>query len=313
MTDERTRVLSTTERDFIGYGEHPAQGSWPNGAQVAISLVINYEEGSERSLAFGDPDQESGSEWGSYPFPADKRNLATESMFEYGSRVGIWRLFKLLDDYKLDATFFACALALERNPAVAQAILRGNHAVVSHGYRWEEHFRMGREEERERIALAMESFKRTLGKTPRGWYCRVAPSANTRELLVESGLFDYDCDSYNDDQPYYVKVKGRNHLVVPYTADNNDFNFWQSTGVNTGAQFFEHLKDSFDQLYSESEHCPKLMSVGLHPRMVGRPARMVALRKFIEYTLRFPRVAYMNRDDIAMHWLSKHPPTETAS
>ena len=291
-------------RDFIGYGGQPAGGSWQDGAQLAISLVVNYEEGSERSMAAGDPDQEKGSEWGTYLYPEGARNLAVESMFEYGSRVGIWRLLELMKQQNVRSTFFACAVALEENPAVVRAINENNHGVVSHGYRWEEHFRMERREEKERIDLAMASFKKTLGYLPRGWYCRYGPSTNTRELLVEHGGFDYDCDAYNDDQPYFVDVLGKKHLVVPYTPDVNDFRFWQSPGLTTGNEFFEYLKDSFDTLYAESFLAPKILSIGLHPRMIGRPGRIGGLKRFIEYTKTFDKVAYMTRDEIADNWLS---------
>ena len=221
-------------RDLIGYGPQRPTGRWPGGAGLAISLVINYEEGSERSLAMGDEEQEAVTEWGSYELPHGVRNLGMETTYEYGSRVGIWRLFTLLERYQAHATFFACAVALEQNREVARAICDGGHCVVSHGYRWEEAFRLSRAEEAEHIRLAVESFRRTTGGQPRGWYCRYGPSVNTRELLVAHGGFDYDCDAYNDDQPYFVPVSGMQHLVIPYTPDVNDYRFWQPGIANVG-------------------------------------------------------------------------------
>jgi len=291
-------------RDLVGYARDLPAGGWPGGARLAISLVVNYEEGSERSLAMGDADQETLTEWNSYILPPGVRNLAMETMYEYGSRVGIWRLFDLFDRYAIKATFFACAVALEQNQLVADAIVDGGHAVVSHGHRWEETFRLSREEERDHIRLALASFQRTLRLRPRGWYCRYGPSVNTRELLVEEG-FDYDCDAYNDDLPYFVETAGKRHLVVPYTPDINDFRFWQSPGLSTSADFFDYLKDSFDVLYAEGARRPRMMSVGLHPRQIGRPGRIAGLQRFLAYTKQFENVAYLTRDEIADAWLDQ--------
>jgi peptidoglycan/xylan/chitin deacetylase (PgdA/CDA1 family) len=292
------------QRDLIGYGRDLPPGGWPGGARIAVSVVVNYEEGSERSLAMGDPDQETSTEWNSYALPDGVRNLAMESMYEYGSRVGIWRIFDALDRHAVKATFFACAVALEQNPAVARAIVDGGHGVVSHGYRWEETFRLDRDAEREHIRMALTSFEKSLGYRPRGWYCRYGPSVNTRELVVEEG-FAYDCDAYNDDLPYFVDVRGNRHLVVPYTPDVNDFRFWQSPGLSTASQFFEYLKDSFDTLYREGAQRPRMMSIGLHPRQIGRPGRIAGLERFLEYTQSFDDVAYLTRDEIADAWLAE--------
>ncbi len=294
------------ERDLVGYAQDLPPGGWPGGARIAVSLVVNYEEGSERSFAMGDPDQETSTEWNSYELPRGVRNLAMESMYEYGSRVGIWRILELFKKYEVRATFFACAVALEQNPGVGEAINMGRHAVVSHGYRWEEVFRLSREEERDHILRAIESFQRTLGFRPRGWYCRYGPSVNTRELLIDVGGFTYDCDAYNDDLPYFVQVSGHQHLVIPYTPDVNDFRFWQSPGLSTASQFFEYLKDSFDVLYSEGEKRPRMMSIGLHPRQIGRPGRIAGLERFLAYTTGFADVAYLTRDEIADAWLADH-------
>ena len=249
-------------RDLIGYGKKRPQGTWPNGARLAISLVINYEEGSERSLAMGDPDQESMTEWGSYAIPDGTRNLAMESMYEYGSRVGIWRILDILDQQSVRATFHACAVAFEQNPDVARAAVAGGHEICSHGYRWEEVFRLTEEQEREHMRLAIESFERTCGKRPVGWYCRYGASVNTRRLVAEEGGFLYDSDAYNDDVPYFVEVEGKRHLVVPYTADVNDFRYWNSPGLSQASDFFEYMKESFEVLYEESAEGPRMMSIG---------------------------------------------------
>ncbi|MBA2529505.1 MAG: polysaccharide deacetylase family protein [Euzebyales bacterium] len=295
---------SDARRDLVGYGRDLPPGRWPLDARLVVSVVVNYEEGSERSFAMGDADQETSTEWNSYELPAGVPNLAMESMYEYGSRVGIWRIFDTLDRHQVRATFFACAVALEMNPAVAAEIIRGQHGVVSHGWRWEETFRLSPEEEREHIHMALASFERTLGRRPRGWYCRYGPSAATRQLVVEEG-FDYDCDAYNDDLPYFVEVAGKRHLVVPYTPDNNDFRFWQSPGLSTASQFFEYLKDSFDVLYAEGERRPRMMSVGLHPRQIGRPGRISGLERFLAYARGFPDVSFLTRDEIADAWLAQ--------
>ncbi|MBX5452748.1 MAG: allantoinase PuuE [Acidobacteriia bacterium] len=294
------------QRDLVGYANTPPRGRWPNGSRLAVSIVVNYEEGSERSLAMGDPDQEAMTEWGNYPMPPHIRNLAMESMYEYGARVGVWRILEMLAEAGVHATFFACALAFEQNPAVARAAVDAGHEICSHGYRWEEVFRLSEQEEREHIRLAVESFQKTCGKRPVGWYCRYGASTRTRRLVVEEGGFLYDSDAYNDDVPYFVEVSGKRHLVVPYTPDINDFCFWNSPGFVQADDFFIYLKESFDVLYAEAARYTRMMSIGLHPRIIGRPGRIRGLRRFIDYAKQFPDVWFATREEIARAWLQQY-------
>jgi len=290
------------ERDLVGYGRTPPRKSWLGSSRLAVSLVLNYEEGSERSMPLGDENQETLTEWGSYPFPSNKRNLAMESMYEYGSRVGVWRIFDVFDRQSVKSTFFACAQAFEFTPDVARAAVDAGHEICSHGWRWEEVYNLTEDEEREHIQLAIRSFVKTCGKRPVGWYCRYGPSVHTRRLLVEEGGFLYDSDSYADDVPYEVEVNGKDHLVIPYTPDTNDIQFWLADPLATSEQFFTYLKDSFDTLYRESEISPRMMSVGLHCRVIGRPGRIAGLERFIEYANSFDGVWFATREEIARSW-----------
>jgi peptidoglycan/xylan/chitin deacetylase (PgdA/CDA1 family) len=301
-------AVESMERDLIGYGNSPPTIRWPNGARLAISIVDNYEEGSERTFAMGDPDQETMTEWGSYPLPPEVRNLAMESMNEYGSRAGIWRILRVLEKHDVRCTFFASAIALEKAPEVARTAVAQRHEICSHGYRWEEVFRLSEKEERNHIKMALDSFRRTTGKRPVGWYCRYGPSVNTRRLLVEEGGFIYDSDAYNDDLPYFVEVEGKQHLVVPYTPDVNDFRFWQANGPVTAGQFYDYLRDTFDVLYEEAATHPKMMSLGLHNRIIGRPGRIKSLDDFIGYAKSKPEVWFATREEIARWWLDHAQP-----
>lgn len=292
-------------RDLVGYGSARPGGQWPNGSRLAINVVVNYEEGSERSFAMGDPDQESMTEWGSYPFPKDIRNLAMESMYEYGSRVGIWRILDALRASSVPATFFACAVAFEQNPDVARVAVADGHEICSHGYRWEEVFRLTEEEEREHIALAVRSFEKTCGRRPVGWYCRYGPSVRTRRLIAEEGGFLYDSDAYNDDVPYFVEAAGQRRLVVPYTCDVNDIRFWSSPGLAQADDFFHYMKETFEVLYAEAANGPRMMSIGLHPRMIGRPGRIRSLKRFFDFAAQYDDVWFATREDIAKAWLER--------
>src|SRR5215472_7200844 len=292
-------------RDFIGYGSHPPDPQWPNGARLALNICINYEEGSEPSIGDGDAVSETGlTEGGAGGF--EGRDLAAESMFEYGSRVGIWRMFHLLRERRLAATVFVCALALERNPAVAAAIRESGYDVCAHGWRWERHQKLSLDEERERIARTVKSLTDSVGERPLGWYCRYGPSVNTRRLIVEEGGFLYDSDAYNDELPYWVRVVGRNHLVIPYGLVNNDAKFIRGA-LATGDDFFAFLKDAFDLLCREGAAASKMMSIGLHARLTGHPGRAAGFAKFLDYVMTCSEVWVCRRIDIARHWIKTHP------
>jgi peptidoglycan/xylan/chitin deacetylase (PgdA/CDA1 family) len=299
--------MAEHERDFVGYGRRPPDPRWPDGARLALNFVINYEEGSEASVPDGDAGTETAlTEGGSAGFAG--RDLGAESMFEYGSRVGVWRLFRLFADRKLPATIYACALALERNREVGAAIREHGFDTAGHGWRWVRHAGLDEEEERRQIAHAVSSIEETTGARPLGWYCRYAPSLATRRLLVEQG-FLYDSDAYNDELPYWVRVGDRPHLVVPYTLTNNDTKFFRG-GMSTGGQFFDYLRDAFDMLYREGARQPRMMSVGLHCRIAGHPGRAVGLDRFLDHVSRHSGVWICRRGDIARHWHAEHRPGE---
>jgi len=301
--------LTTYPRDLSGYGATPPDPRWPGHARLALQVVVNYEEGSEYTLLDGDDRIETGlAEAPGGRTPKGVRDLAMESMYEYGSRVGFWRLHRLFTERRVPITVFACAVALERNPAVARAIVEAGFDVCCHGWRWIEHFQLSEAEEREHIRRAVESLTRTTGSRPLGWYCRYGPSVNTRRLLVEEGGFLYDSDAYNDELPYWVTTAGRPHLVVPYTLDANDGKFCTPAGVGTGEEFFSYLRDAFDVLYAEGATSPKMMSVGLHCRLSGRPARTQGLARFLDHVRRHDRVWICRRLDIARHWIAHHRP-----
>jgi allantoinase len=297
---------ATPARDFVGYGPRAPDPQWPKDARLALNICVNYEEGSEPSIPDGDAASETGlTEGGAGGF--DGRDLAAESMFEYGSRVGIWRLFRLLRERGLAATVFACALALERNPTVAAAIREAGYDVCAHGWRWERHQTLSLEEERDRIARAVKSITAAVGERPLGWYCRYGPSVNTRRLVVEEGGFLYDSDAYNDELPYWVRVLGRDHLVVPYCLVNNDAKFIRGA-MAAGDDFFAFLNDAFDLLYREGASAPKMMSIGLHARLTGHPGRAAGFEKFLDQVMAYSDVWVCRRVDIAHHWRAVHPP-----
>ena len=291
-------------RDLIGYGEHPPRVRWKDDAKVAVQLVVNYEEGSEKTFAMGD-----GVNDGMYELPFavdDQRDLAVESMYEYGSRAGIWRLFRVFDTAAIPVTFFAAAVALERNPEVAAKLARRGDEAAGHGFRWSNHYEMTKDEEREAIKLAVASIERSTGTRPDGWYCREM-SVNTRDLVVEEGGFLYDSDTYNEDLPYWTTIQGRSHLVVPYSLVVNDARYIMGTGFGSPEQFFETAKATLDRLRNDGDDVGRMMSIGLHPRITGNPARADALARFIDYAQGFDDVAFMRRVDIAKTFAEQVP------
>ncbi|ANT63671.1 chitin deacetylase (plasmid) [Salipiger sp. CCB-MM3] len=304
-------MLNSLERDFIGYGEHPPQAEWPNGAKLALNFVLNYEEGSEYALDLGDGLSDAGLTEAPSSVPQGARDLAAESMFEYGSRVGFWRLHRLFQSRGLPMTIYACALALERNPDAARAIAAADYDICCHGWRWVEHYKLSEAEERAHIARAVTSLQKTVGKAPDGWYCRYGPSVNTRRLVTEHGGFLYDSDSYADELPFYVEQDGAPRLVVPYTLTNNDLK-WSTGNLSDGESFYRSLKESFDMLLEEGATTPKMMNVGLHMRLVGHPGRASGLARFLDYARSKPEVWICKRVDIARHWLQRHPPEAAA-
>src|SRR6266851_5493388 len=297
----------TYTRDLVGYGPTPPDPQWPGRARLALQLVMNYEEGGERSILHGDEEAESflHEVVGGEPVRG-ARNLQVESVYEYGSRAGLWRLLRLFRERDIKISVFAVAMALERYPDAARAIVDAGHEVVSHGWRWIDYQFVSEEVEREHIRRAVASIERAAGTRPLGWYTgRLSP--NTRRLVVEEGGFLYDADAYNDDLPYWVEVAGRPHLVVPYTLDNNDMKFGTPQGFNSGGDFFTYLRDAFDVLYAEGARAPKMMSVGLHMRLAGRPGRAAGLARFLDHVLTHDGVWMCRRVDIARHWMATHP------
>jgi putative urate catabolism protein len=294
-----------SDRDLVGYGATPPDPRWPNGARLALSFVLNYEEGGERTILEGDGESESFlHEVVGAPPTIGRRNLNTESMFEYGSRAGFWRIHRIFTSHGLPLTVYAVGQALERNPEAARAMVDAGWEVASHGYRWIDYIEWDEEAEREHFRLAIEAIEKTCGQRPVGWYTGRL-SDNTRRLVVETGGFLYDSDSYADELPYWVEVEGQDHLVIPYTLDNNDMKFMSTNGFVTSSQFLEYLVDAFEQLYAEGG---RMMNVGLHCRIVGRPGRAPALDKFLAHVKQKDNVWVTTRAEIARHWREHHPP-----
>ncbi|MCK8080849.1 allantoinase PuuE [Vibrio sp. 1CM24A] len=294
-------------RNLIGYGANPPNPQWPGNARVAVSFVLNYEEGGERCLLHGDDESEAFlSEIPSAQPIKGERHISMESIYEYGSRVGVWRVLRLFDEYEIPLTVFAVAMAIERHPDVAKAMVEAGHEICSHGYRWIDYQYIDESEERDHMTKAIEIIQQVTGQRPQGWYTgRTGP--NTRRLVAEEGGFLYDSDAYDDDLPYWHTETGHPQLVIPYTLDVNDMRFSTAQGFNSGEQFFQYLKDTFDTLYMEGETAPKMMSVGLHCRLIGRPGRIAALRRFLDYVKQHDSVWLCRRIDIANHWHQHHP------
>jgi allantoinase len=290
-------------RDLIGYGANPPAANWPNGARVAVQFVINYEEGAENSVLYGDELSEGflSDMVGAARHPA--RAIAMESLYEYGSRAGFWRLHRLFADRQIPVTVFGVAAALDQNPDAVEAMLRANWEIATHGYRWIDYQYIPAEIEREHMAKAIEIHKRLTGTRPLGWY-QGRTSPQTAALVVEDGGFVYDADSYADDVPYWDRRHGAPQLIVPYTLDANDMKFVALNGFTHGDQFFAYLRDTFDQLREEGG---RMMSIGLHARIAGRPARARAVAKFLDHVLASGDAWIARRIDIARHWQEAHP------
>jgi len=293
-------------RDMIGYGQHPPKVTWPNKAKLAIQFVINYEEGGENCVLHGDKASEAFlSEIVGAQALEGVRHMNMESIYEYGSRAGFWRLHRMFTQRNLPVTVFGVAMALERNPDIVDAMLKADWEIASHGLRWIDYQNVPEEVEREHIEQALEIHERVTGSLPAGWYTgRMSP--NTRKLVVDTGKLLYDADDYSDDLPFWHKDH-KDHLVVPYTLDANDMRFASPQGFNSGDQFFSYLKDSFDVLYEEGCDAPKMMSIGLHCRLVGRPGRAASLMRFLDYIMQHDDVWVCTREDIAKHWVENHP------
>lgn len=297
-------------REIVGYGEHPPRIRWKNNAKVAVQIVVNYEEGSEKTFPMGDGRNDFLHE---IPCNLDGiRDLAVESVYEYGSRAGIWRLFRVFDHAEIPITVFAAAVALERNPDVGAKIAKRGDEAVGHGYRWSNGFEMTREEEREAIRLAVESIKKTTGSRPLGWYSREM-SINTRELIVEEGGFVYDSECYNDDLPYWTRIGRKPHLVVPYSLVVNDVRYVLPQGYGCQEHFLDVMKATLNRLRDDGDDCARMMSIGLHPRISGNPSRADALARFIEYAKKFDDVWFARRIDIANLFSEQVTPEGTVS
>jgi putative urate catabolism protein len=301
-------VTPNYPRDMIGYGRTTPQPQWPNGAQLAVQFVINYEEGGENCILHGDAASEAflSEILGAEPWPG-RRHMNMESIYEYGSRAGFWRLHRLFTSRGLPLTVYGVAMALARNPEAVAGMQEAGWEIASHGYRWIEYRDMAEDTERDHLQQAIAIHTRVTGSRPTGWYLGRC-STNTRKLVVQEGGFLYDSDSYADDLPYWNEDYGRPHLIIPYTMDANDMRFVTAQGFNSGEQFFTYLRDTFDMLYAEGETSPKMMSIGLHCRLVGRPGRAAGLERFVDYAQRQANVWFCRRIDIAHHWHAHHQP-----
>ena len=300
-------------RDMVGYGASPPDPKWPGGARIAVQIVVNYEEGAENCILHGDEASEAFlSESVSAQPLRGVRNMNMESVYEFGSRAGFWRLHRRLTERRVPVTVFGVAMALARNPEAVAAMNEAAWEIASHGYRWIDYQFFDEPTERAHLRKAIDIHGRVAGSRPLGWYLgRVSP--NTRRLVMEDGGFLYDADSYADELPYWVQGAAGPHLVVPYTLDANDMRFATAQGFNSGDQFFAYLRDAFDVLYAEGESAPKMMSVGLHCRLVGRPGRAAALARFLDHVQAHDKVWICRRIDIARHWHATHPAGQTAA
>ena len=298
-------MVKKNSRDFVGYGSKGKKISWPNEAKLALQFVLNYEEGGENSVLNGDKYSETFLSEIIGAKAIKGRHMSMESIYEYGSKAGFWRLDKLFKENKIPVTIFGVGLALKQNPEVCNAIKNGDYEIAAHGYRWIDYQDIKKSVEKKHMQQAIKIIKDIFGSRPSGWYTgRCSP--NTRDLVFEDGGFLYDSDSYSDDLPYWEERGKKKQLIVPYTLDNNDMRFATNQGFNTGDHFYNYLKDSFDALYEEGKISPKMMSVGLHCRLIGRPGRIQSLKKFLDYVLKFNDIWICKRIDIAKHWIKNY-------
>jgi putative urate catabolism protein len=293
-------------RDLVGYGRRPPHADWPGGARIAVQFVLNFEEGGEACVLHGDAHSERflSEIVGAEAYPA--RHLSMESIYEFGSRVGAWRILREFERRALPLTVFGVAMAMQRHPDFVRACVEAGHEIASHGYRWIHYQDVPEAVEREHLQRAVAIHAELTGAPPLGWYTG-RDSPNTRRLVVEHGGFAYDSDYYGDELPFWTRVEGKPHLVVPYTLDANDMRFATPQGFNTAGHFFEYLRDSFDVLYAEGAETPRMLSIGMHGRLLGRPGRFVALQRFLDHVARHDRVWICRRIDIADHWRARHP------
>ena len=305
MTTQKTADTLPT-RDFIGYDNQPPQANWPGGARIAVNFCINYEEGGELCLLNGDDRSEVRvSDLVCEP-RYGQRDLNMESNYEYGARVGYWRLLDAFTRRNLLATVNLVGLAGEQNPLALKAMVDAGFDLHPHGWRWIDYNELSEAEERRHIAKSIKQVEDLTGKPPLGYYAGL-PSINTRKIVVESGTFLYDSDSYADDLPYWNTDYGRPHLILPYSLDTNDSRFGRKEGFQTGGEFFRYIKDSFDWLYMEGDRYPRMMTVGLHARLIGRPGRIAALHQILDYMQSHKDVWICRREEIARHWADQHP------
>ncbi len=299
-------------RDMVGYGANVPHAQWPDRARIAVQFVLNYEEGGENNVLHGDPTSETFLSELVTAQAYENRHMTMESMYEYGSRVGVWRILREFEKRSLPLTVFGVSMALERYPELTQAFVDLGHEIACHGFKWIHYQNLPEATEKRHIGLATHILKdMTAGRWPQGWYTG-RDSPNTRRLVVDHGGYEYDSDYYGDDLPFWMKVTRTDgavvpHLVVPYSLDCNDMRFVQAQGFNTGEHFLQYLKDSFDVLYVEGEQAPKMMSIGMHCRLLGKPGRFGALQKFLDHVQRHDRVWICRRIDIARHWKQTHP------
>ena len=290
---------------MVGYGSKDKKIRWPNNARIAVQIVLNYEEGAENCVLNGDKNSEVFLSEIIGAQPVKGRHINMESLYEYGSRRGFWRLHKIFKEKKIPITIFGVGMALAKNPQICKVLKSSNYEVASHGWRWIDYQNIKKSEEKKHMKMAINIHTKIFGERPLGWYTgRCSP--NTRDLVFEDGGFLYDSDSYSDDLPYWETRNNKKQLIIPYTLDNNDMRFATNQGFNTGDHFYSYLKDSFDALYEEGKTHPKMMSVGLHCRIIGKPGRIQALKKFLDYIKKHKNVWICKRIDIAKHWIKNY-------